>query len=152
MSVFHDGTVKEVLDILCAEMDGSLLVRNSDVDLTRQVSIEMKDVTVNDVLASLFGGSDIKWTVVGKQIQIFRPQVQDAARAKNAKRGISGTIVDSDGLPVVGAAVILDENNNIATITDGEGYWTLQVPQSAKSLKVVCLCYLSFSISCTQKS
>lgn len=28
LSVSHDGTVKEVLDVLCAEIDGSLLVRN----------------------------------------------------------------------------------------------------------------------------
>ncbi len=141
LSLSYDGTVKEVLDILCTEIDGSLLVRNSDVDLTRHVSIDMKDVTVNDVLANMFGGSDIKWTVIGKQIQIFRPQIQDSSSGSNDKRTIAGIVVDSEGLPVMGAAVMLDENNNVATITNGEGYWTLQVPQSAKSLKVVCLCY-----------
>ena len=41
LSVSHDGTVKEVLDILCTEIDGSLLVRNSDVDLTRKVNIQL---------------------------------------------------------------------------------------------------------------
>ena len=68
LSVVHDGTVKEILDILCSEIDGSLLVRNSDVDLTKKVSIQVKDKTINEVLDQLFGDTDVKWTVSGKQI------------------------------------------------------------------------------------
>lgn len=29
LSLSHEGTVKEVLDVLCTEIDGSLLVRSS---------------------------------------------------------------------------------------------------------------------------
>ena len=47
LSISCNGTVKEALDILCTEIDGTLLVRNSDVDLTRKVNVRMKDVTVD---------------------------------------------------------------------------------------------------------
>ena len=86
LSISQDGTVKEVLDVLCAKIDGSLLVRSSDVDLTRQVNVQMKDATVNEVLGKLFGGTDVKWTISGKQIQIYRPQTREPQPSQNTKR------------------------------------------------------------------
>lgn len=141
LSVSHDGTVKEVLDVLCTEIDGSLLVRNSDVDLSRKVSVNMENVTVNEVLARLFGSSDVKWTITGRQIQIYRPQVQEQQQSKVSERTVAGTITDSNGEPVIGAAVILVDNDKVASTTDEGGHWTLRLPQSAKSLKVVSLGY-----------
>ena len=136
ISVSHDGTVKEVLDVICAEIDGSLLVRNSDVDLTRKVKIQMRGATVNEILTVLFGDSDVKWTISGKQIQIYRPQARQQAEAA---RTITGTVTDENGEPVIGAAVMLAGNNKVASTTDEAGHWTLQVPQSARSLNVVSL-------------
>ena len=142
LSVSYDGTVKEVLDVLCTEIDGSLLVRNSDVDLTRKVSIKMNDVTVSEVLTKLFGGSDVKWTISGKQIQIYRPQAKEPSQSKPIDRTVTGTVTDVNGEPVIGAAVILAENNKIATTTDDLGRWTLSVPQSSQTLTVVSLGYV----------
>lgn len=142
LSVSHDGTVKEVLDVLCTEIDGSLLVRNSDVDLTRKVSIKMNDVTVSEVLTKLFGGSDVKWTISGKQIQIYRPQAKEPSQSNAIARTVKGTVTDVNGEPVIGAAVILAENNKIATTTDDLGRWTLSVPQSSQTLTVVSLGYV----------
>lgn len=141
LSVSHDGTVKEVLDILCTEIDGSLLVRNSDVDLTRKVSIHVEEATVSEILGTLFGRSDVKWTISGKQIQIYRPQPQEPQQPVSKDRTLSGTITDSNGEPVIGAAVILTGDSKVATTTDDSGYWTLSVPQDSKSLKVISLGY-----------
>lgn len=141
LSVSLDGTVKEVLDLLCSEIDGSLLVRNSDVDLARKVSVNMENVTVNEVLSRLFGSSEVKWTITGRQIQIYRPQTQEQQQPKISERTVTGTITDLNGEPVIGAAVILADNDKIASTTDETGHWTLKLPQSAKSLKVVSLGY-----------
>lgn len=140
LSISKDGTVKEVLDVLCAKIDGSLLVRSSDVDLSRKVSIQMKDATVNQVLGKLFGGTDIKWTISGKQIQIYRPQTREPQPSQNTKRTLTGIVADSNGEPVIGAAVML-EGSNVATTTDAFGQWTLTVPQDAKALNIVSLGY-----------
>ena len=140
LSISKDGTVKEVLDVLCAKIDGSLLVRSSDVDLSRKVSIQMKDATVNQVLGKLFGGTDVKWTISGKQIQIYRPQTREPQPSQNTKRTLTGIVADSNGEPVIGAAVML-EGSNVATTTDALGQWTLTVPQDAKALNIVSLGY-----------
>ncbi|MBO4340031.1 MAG: carboxypeptidase-like regulatory domain-containing protein [Bacteroidales bacterium] len=132
ISVTMDGTVKEVLDVLCTEIDGSLLVRSTDVDLSRKVSINMKNATVNEVLALLFKDSDIKWTISGKQIQIYRPKAPKP-ESPAGHRTVSGTITDENGEPVIGAAVML-EGTKIAATTDANGIWALSIPEETKSL------------------
>ena len=51
------------------------------------------------------------------------------ATAQN--RAISGTVVDANGAPVVGAAVMVVGNAQIGTTTDLNGAFRLQVPQGA---------------------
>lgn len=139
ISVSCDGTVKEVLDKLCAEIDGSLLVRSTDVDLSRKVSINMKNATVKEILGRLFDDTDIKWTISGKQIQIYRPKAPKPGNP-TGHRTVSGTITDENGEPVIGAAVML-EGTKIAATTDANGTWALSIPEETKSLKVACMGY-----------
>ncbi len=141
LSVSRDGSVKEVLDAICSDINGSLLVRSTDVDLSRTVSIHMKDATLDEVLSRIFDGSDVKWTVSGKQIQIYRPQVREPqGQSQQGNRTVSGSVLDEKGEPVIGAAVFV-EGTSIASITDLNGQWTLSVPTSTKSLKVSCIGY-----------
>ena len=137
ISVSRDGTVQEVLNVLCETIDGSLLVRSTDVDMSRKVSIHMTNATVNEVLGRIFDGSDVKWTISGKQIQIYRPQNREQ---QSGKRTVGGIITDEKGEPVIGAAVIL-EGTRTATVTGVDGQWTLSVPDNARALKITCLGY-----------
>ena len=139
ISLSRDGTVQEILDILCEAMDGSLLVRSTDVDLSRKVSVHTDGATVYEILASIFEGSDVKWTISGKQIQIYRPQTPQPQQAGKT-RTVGGTLTDENGTPVIGAAVILEGTQTAAT-TDLDGRWSLTVPQDTRSLKVSCLGY-----------
>ena len=137
ISISCDGTVKEVLDVLCEKIDGSLLVRSTDVDLSRKVSVHMESATVNEILSRIFEGSDVKWTLSGKQIQIYRPQAPDP---KKQVRTVKGIVRDETGAPVIGAAVILEGSRTAAT-TNLDGRWILTVPQGARSLRITCLGY-----------
>lgn len=149
LAISHDGTVKEVLDILCAKTDCSLIVRNSDVDLTRRVSIKMGNASVEDVLATLFEGTDIKWSLSGKQIQIYRPkQTRATTLVQPDNRLVNGVLRDVNGEPLIGAAVLL-EGTKIATVSDMDGKWTLSVPRSSTLLRAVCLGYEDALITLT---
>ena len=79
VSISRDGTVQEVLDVLCEATDCSLLVRSTDVDLTRKVSVHMKDATVNDVLGRIFDGSDVKWMMKKSLIMRIKPMFPQMA-------------------------------------------------------------------------
>ena len=56
---------------------------------------------------------------------------------------MSGRVIDSDGLPVIGAVVMTADNE--ATTTDEKGEWSLQVRNSEGTLEFSCLGYKTLS-------
>ena len=59
-------------------------------------------------------------------------------------RTISGTVKDTDGNPVVGAVVMLVGNQQVASVVDLDGKWSMTIPENTKPnsvLKVTCLSF-----------
>lgn len=50
-------------------------------------------------------------------------------------RDITGTVVDPDGMPVIGAGVFCKGKENIGTTTDEEGKFLIAVPDGVTALK-----------------
>ncbi|MBR4233213.1 MAG: TonB-dependent receptor plug domain-containing protein, partial [Bacteroidales bacterium] len=66
-------------------------------------------------------------------------------------RSISGTVVDSNGLPVIGASVMVAGNNSLGTVTDIDGAFSLSVP-AGSSLTVSCIGFTSQTVQVGQES
>lgn len=62
-----------------------------------------------------------------------------AGIAASAQQRISGTVVDSEGLPVIGASVLVQGTTN-GTVTDVDGKYTLSVPANV-TLEASCIGY-----------
>ena len=57
---------------------------------------------------------------------------------------VSGTVKDSEGFPVIGAAVMLEGYKSTGVVTDVDGNYTLTIPSGAVAkavLNVSCLSY-----------
>ena len=61
-------------------------------------------------------------------------------------RSISGTVLDSSKLPVVGASVIVAGSASIGTVTDVDGTFSLNVP-AGSSITVSCIGYTTQTIA-----
>ena len=73
----------------------------------------------------------MKGTSFLKAIRIFAVLILAGLGASSAfaqNRSISGTVVDGQGVPVIGASVIVVGNTAIGTITDLDGKFSLSVP------------------------
>ena len=68
-----------------------------------------------------------------------------AVTAFGQNRAISGTVVDAQGAPVIGASVMLQGNNTVGTITNIDGKFALSVPSGA-TLSVSCIGYSTQTI------
>ena len=55
-------------------------------------------------------------------------------------RAVSGTVVDAQGVPVIGASVVLVGNTSVGAMTDIDGKFALNVPANA-NLSVSCIGY-----------
>ena len=60
---------------------------------------------------------------------------QDAAKSSPVSKKISGVVLDADGIPVIGAGVMIAGTNQ-GTITDESGLWTLTIPNDNVTLEI----------------
>ncbi len=52
-------------------------------------------------------------------------------------RSISGTVVDQQGEPVIGASVMVVGNSRVGTVTNADGTFSLSVPNGATMLSLI---------------
>ena len=97
-------TVERVLNQIETETDYTFLYNKQMVDVTRKVSITVKNKPIKIVLASLFDGSGVSYSIDGKQIVLSKEEQK--TRSQNSHR-ISGTVVDAVGEAIIGATVIV---------------------------------------------
>lgn len=66
-----------------------------------------------------------------------------SASAQN--RAISGTVTDSQNVPIIGASVMVVNNSTLGAVTDIDGKFSLNVPQGA-TLQVSCVGYTTVNV------
>ena len=54
-------------------------------------------------------------------------------------RSVSGTVLDEQQVPIIGAAVMLTGGGSVGSVTDIDGNFTLTVPSGDVTLDVTCL-------------
>ena len=62
-------------------------------------------------------------------------------------RGVSGTVLDAQNYPVIGAAVMLAGGGNVGTVTDLDGAFQIDVPSGEVVLEVTCLGYTTKTVT-----
>lgn len=71
-----------------------------------------------------------------------------------SKTSVSGTVKDSEGLPVVGAVVMVKGHTTLGVTTDAAGKWTLSIPVTVKKpvLEVSCISYKTLTVEVAGRS
>lgn len=111
------------------EKQTSYLFVARNVDVNEPVSIDVQNKPIDDVLAQLFEGTEIGYKVDGVNI------ILDKKAAPEKPVAVSGKVLDSNGQPVIGAAVIVKGTTN-GTSTDVSGAFSLQIPPPAATARL----------------
>lgn len=125
-----NAPLDEIFDDIESQTD-YLFIYNNQVNVNNKVSIKAKGQPVSKVLDDLFGDSDIAYAMEGTHIILSK---QNEPVVQQQTKTITGTIVDNDGEPIVGANV-LEKGTTNGTITDLDGRFTLQIALQA-TLKI----------------
>ncbi|WP_163717762.1 SusC/RagA family TonB-linked outer membrane protein [Mangrovibacterium lignilyticum] len=94
---------------------------NEEIDLGTNVSIDVKDASIQEILNNLFKDSRINYEIVGRQIILTG---QENVANSQQSTDITGIVRDKTGLPIPGATVVL-KGSTSGTITDMDGKYTL---------------------------
>ncbi|MBO4231593.1 MAG: secretin and TonB N-terminal domain-containing protein, partial [Bacteroidales bacterium] len=101
--------------------------RDVVLDNQRNVTVNLKDATVQEVLNETFSGRNLSYNILSdRSIVVYAtPARQD----RNVP--LKGTVKDSRGEPVIGAGVVVAGSPGIGTVTDEGGNWSLNVTPGA---------------------
>jgi len=127
----NNGTIKDLFGYIEQNSEFVFLYRSEDFNTDKKVTIEAKDATVNEILDQALKDEKVVYDVYERQV-VIRKAGEPAAQQPQ-KKTISGTVRDSKGLSIPGAAIIV-KGTTIGIISDTDGNYSLSLPSDAKLL------------------
>ena len=125
----EEETVGNILKQIEESSDFDFFYNNNHVDLNRRVSISTQDSDIFAILAAVFAGTNVRYTVLDKKI-ILSTKL-DAQQHPQQGQVVRGNVVDGNGEPVIGASILV-KGTTIGVITDIDGNFILSnVPADA---------------------
>lgn len=140
----HNQRVEDVLREIEEQSDFDFFFNNKHVDLNRRVSVSADKSNIFSVLKEIFSGTNVKYSVLDKKIIL---SVEAQLPQQEQKITVSGTILDAQGEPIIGASVLEKGVQGNGTITDIDGIFKLSVSSSKAQLEVSYIGYQSQTVA-----
>ncbi|HDZ13298.1 hypothetical protein LCGC14_0901260 [marine sediment metagenome] len=136
--------ITDVFEKIEKETEYSFLYNHNEIDTNRLISLKANDEPLKSVLKKLFSGSDITYVIREKQIILKREgYTNEKVIEKVTNRAgitkpvqeirVSGTITDSEGVPLPGANVLV-KGTAVGVQSDFDGNYELNVPDGGNTL------------------
>ena len=138
----ENATLETVLNQV--EQQSRYIFLNDQVDLSQKVSVNVSGKKLEAALPEIFKGTDVTWSIKGTNVYISNKSSQSGIPQDS--KTVSGTILDSYGTPVIGAAVLV-KGTTAGASTDVDGKFSFELPSVENIvLEVSCLGYESQEI------
>ena len=95
------------------------------LDLTRKVSVNIVDKSLDEAMSHIFNPAEVSWKVSGSNVYLYQKK-QETQSQSNV---VTGTVLDSFGEPLIGAAVII-KGTTVGAGTDLDGKFEFQIPEN----------------------
>ncbi len=118
---FSNTQLVTVLDKIENQSEFFFLYNEKLIDANRKVSIDAKNEGVEEILKTLFEGTDVKYMILDRKI-ILSPD--EISISQQQGKTITGNVKDNNGLAIPGASVII-KGTSSGTITDANGSFSL---------------------------
>ena len=129
-----NGTFYDVVSEIEKQTEFMFFYKSEDIDNSKQVDIQVKNRQVTDVLNELLKNTNLTYRISGKHITILK---KDAVQQQ--KKKISGIVTDPDGIPVIGANVVI-KGTTVGTVTDLDGKFPISAMRSKRSRSGIVHC------------
>ncbi|RIH67018.1 SusC/RagA family TonB-linked outer membrane protein [Mariniphaga sediminis] len=127
----NDSRIIDVLDEIENQSDFYFLFNQKLVDIERKVDIDVEQKTIDNILQTLFSGTNVNYLVYDRQIVLTT--FNEKLLPDQAKT-VSGKVTDSDGQPLPGVTVVV-KGTTQGTVTDANGsYSIVNIPLDARLL------------------
>jgi len=130
----------KVLKVLEEQGDYSFFYSSALPDRDALVSVVAKDKSITYVMDSILEGLRISYEITDdRQITLFeKAGPAGVILPQITKKTISGTVLDPENVPVIGAGIMV-LGTNIGTVTDSHGRWTLELDDGNVAIRITSL-------------
>lgn len=151
---FKNAKLSTVLKELGRQSKMSVVYKVSEIDANRKVTANFRSTPVREALNQVLGNDftyeiNDKVVTIHKRVAAQRPQ-QTQQHATTKAKAVKGTVLDENGEPVIGATIREKGTNNVA-VTDIDGNFTINVPESS-TVEVSYLGYTNKEFSGSQNN
>lgn len=119
---FKNSSIEDVLNYIEGRTDYSFMYDNNNINISREVNINVKDQTVESILDQLFENG-VNYKVIGNHI-IITPKEGQSGIISQQTKSISGKVTEVSGAPLPGVTVLVKGTSN-GIITDMDGKYTI---------------------------
>lgn len=123
----------------------SIIYKNSEVNLTERVSVNMQHQPVEAILSSVLKKQGLKYAINDRHIIIFKEEagkINASHVVQQTGKTVSGNVTDDRGEAIIGAS-ILEKGTQNGTITDIDGNYRLQLQNNNAVLVVSYIGYMT---------
>ena len=115
-----NSSIIQVLRTIESQTDYLFVYDKNEVNLTRQLDIEVGNWPIEEILSKIFDETDVSYAIKGSNIILLKNSDQQSLKPIN----ITGKVTDSYGLSLPGVSVVIKGTPN-GTITNAEGEYKL---------------------------
>ena len=146
ISIFaKNQQVKNVFSQIEEKTGYAIVYEQGIIDPSRKVDISVTNESVDRVLDKVLAQTGNEYTFVNGQIIITKKKAEEI-RQQQPRRVVTGLIVDENGIPVIGAGIVVD-GTATGTVSDLDGKFQLNVPAEKNNLTISYLGYQTQQVS-----
>lgn len=151
-------SVGQLINEIEKQTDYLVVYSNREVDTDREVNVTSNIDKVSAFLEKAFASTDIGYNFENDYIVIAKKSAQEGITVaqiienhQQKRKTISGRVTDNGGEPIIGANIVEKGTTN-GTITDIDGYFSLDIDLVHETIHVSYIGYLPQEISVADKT
>jgi len=122
-------TIKEFINQIKLKTNFTVVYRDAIIDNKNDISISVVESSLEEVIKEVLSKKGLQAVFNNKTIVITKKKPEPLVIERSKK--VSGIVLDENGLPVIGASVLIP-GSNIGVATDINGRFTIEAPTNAK--------------------
>ncbi|MDR2564082.1 MAG: TonB-dependent receptor [Prevotellaceae bacterium] len=117
--------IRQIMQQIEKNSEYSFFYSDNFLDLNREVSVDIKDESIESALNKLFKGTNIMYSIGADKHIVLAADTKTASATP--MKNYSGTISANNGEPITGASVVVKGSQTVS-MTDTEGKFSIAAP------------------------
>lgn len=121
----RNTSLKQVLQEIEKQSDVTFIYSDTNIDVNKTVSVEANNKDLNDLLAEMFTGNQVKYSMIDNHV-VLSAKTSSVNVTQQQQIVVSGKVTDTKGEPLPGVSIVEKGTTN-GTITGVDGSYTIDV-------------------------